>query len=92
MQTNVVVPAPGTGAEIEAVIGEARRRQRRRYAATAAFLFARTGWSARASWLLYQGPGTHRWGCQVSTGQVRSPGTPCCQYTAMATVKSPPSS
>ncbi len=34
MQTNVVVPAPGTGAEIEAVIGEARRRQRRRYAAT----------------------------------------------------------
>ena len=57
---------------------------------SAAFLFARTGWSARGSWLLYQGPGKHLWAYQVTTGKVRSSGTPCCQYTVMATVKSPP--
>jgi len=57
---------------------------------SAAFLYARTGWSARGSWLLYQGPGKHLWAYQVTTGKVRSSGTPCCQYTVMATVKSPP--
>ena len=57
---------------------------------SAAFLFARTGWSARGSWLLYQGPGKHLWAYQVTTGKVRSSSTPCCQYTVMATVKSPP--
>jgi hypothetical protein len=57
---------------------------------SAAFLYARTGWSARGSWLLYQGPGKHLWAYQVTTGKVRSSSTPCCQYTVMATVKSPP--
>jgi hypothetical protein len=57
---------------------------------SAAFLFARTGWSARGSWLLYQGPGIHLWAYQVTTGRVRSSRTSCCQYTVMATVRSPP--
>ncbi len=56
---------------------------------SAAFLYARTGWSARGSWLLYQGPGKHLWAYQVTTGRLRSSGTPCCQYTVMATVRSP---
>jgi hypothetical protein len=66
---------------------------RRRVAAvpsSAAFLYARTGWSARGSWLLYQGPGVHLWAYQVTTGRVRSSRTSCCQYTVMATVRSPP--
>ncbi len=56
---------------------------------SAAFLHARTGWSARGSWLLYQGPGTHLWAYQVTTGRVRSSSAPCCQYTVMATARSP---
>jgi hypothetical protein len=55
---------------------------------SAAFLFARTAWSAADGWLLYQGPGTHLWAYQVATGQVRSSSAPCCQYTVMAAVKS----
>jgi hypothetical protein len=56
---------------------------------SAAFLFARTGWSARGSWLLYQGPDTRMWAYRSRTGTVRSSKTPCCQYTVMATFKSP---
>ena len=56
---------------------------------SAAFLFARTGWSAEGSWLLYQGPGTRMWAYQASTGTVRSSTTPCCQYTVMTTFRSP---
>jgi hypothetical protein len=66
------------------------RRQVAAVPSSAAFLFARTGWSARGSWLLYQGPGRHLWAYQVTTGRVRSSGTPCCQYTVMGTVRSPP--
>jgi hypothetical protein len=54
-----------------------------------AFLFARTGWSASGSWLLYQGPGTHLWAYQVTTGRTGSTRTPCCQYTVMDTFNSP---
>jgi hypothetical protein len=56
---------------------------------SAAFLFARTGWTAKGSWLLYQGPGTRMWAFQPRTATVRSSKTPCCQYTVMATFKSP---
>jgi hypothetical protein len=56
---------------------------------SAAFLYARTGWSARGSWLVYQGPGTHLWAYQVTTGKIRSSDTPCCRYTVMATVRTP---
>jgi hypothetical protein len=57
---------------------------------SAAPLFARTAWSAKDSWLLYQGPGGHLWAYQVTTGKVRASSTPCCQYTAMAAVPNRP--
>jgi hypothetical protein len=68
-----------------------RRRPPTVVPSSAAFLFARTGWSARGSWLLYQGPGTRMWAYQPRTGTARSSKTPCCQYTVMATFRSPPS-
>ena len=43
-----------------------------------------------SSWLFYQGPGEQMWAYQVTTGQVRSSSTTCCQYAVMATMKSPP--
>ena len=57
---------------------------------SAALVDASAVWSAQGSWLLYQGPGQRMWAYQVSTGRVRSSSTPCCQYTVMATVRSPP--
>ncbi len=51
--------------------------------ASSAYLFARTAWSATGSWLLYQGGGGHLWAYQVTSGKVRTSGTPCCQYTIM---------
>jgi hypothetical protein len=53
-------------------------------------LFARTAWSAKGSWLLYQGPGGHLWAYQVTTGKVRTSSTPCCRYTAMVAVPNRP--
>ena len=50
---------------------------------SSAYLFARTAWSAKGSWLLYQGRGGHLWAYQVTNGKVRASGTPCCQYTVM---------
>jgi hypothetical protein len=55
---------------------------------SAAYLFARTAWSADDAWLLHQGPGGHLWAYQVTSGQTRASSTPCCQYTVMATVPS----
>ena len=55
---------------------------------SAAYLFARTAWSADDTWLLYQGPGGHLWAYQVTSGQTRASSTPCCQYTVMAAVPS----
>jgi hypothetical protein len=52
--------------------------------ASVAVLYPRTAWSADGSWLFYQGPGGHLWAYQVSSGQVRASGTPCCGYTVMA--------
>jgi hypothetical protein len=55
---------------------------------SAAYLFARTAWSADDTWLLYQGPGGHLWAYQVTSGQPRASSTPCCRYTVMATAPS----
>ena len=57
---------------------------------SAAFLLSVTTWSARGSWLFYQGPGQHMWAYQETTGHVRSSRTTCCQYAVMATISSPP--
>jgi hypothetical protein len=61
-------------------------RQARPVPSSAAYLFARTAWSADGTWLLYQGPGGHLWAYQVTGGQTRASSTPCCQYTVMAAV------
>jgi hypothetical protein len=53
-----------------------------------AYIFARTAWSVKGSWLLYQGPGGHLWAYQVISGTTRASKTPCCQYTVMAAVPS----
>jgi hypothetical protein len=55
---------------------------------SAAYLFARTAWSANDTWLLHQGPGGHLRAYQVTSGQTRASSTPCCQYTVMAAVPS----
>jgi hypothetical protein len=55
---------------------------------SAAYLFARTAWSADDAWLLYQGPGGHLWAYQVTSGQTRASSTPCCRYTVMAAAPS----
>jgi len=55
---------------------------------SAAYLFARTAWSANDTWLFYQGPGGHLWAYQVTSGQTRASSTPCCQYTVMAAAPS----
>ncbi|HSZ30906.1 MAG TPA: hypothetical protein VK784_14265, partial [Pseudonocardiaceae bacterium] len=57
---------------------------------SAALMTAMTTWSADGSWLFYQGPGGHLWAYQYATGQARPSAIPCCQYTAMATIPSPP--
>ncbi len=57
---------------------------------SSAFLLAVTAWSARGSWLFYQGPGQHMRAYQVTTGQVRSSKTTCCQYAVMAAIKNRP--
>jgi hypothetical protein len=55
---------------------------------SAAYLFARTAWSAPGSWLLYQGPGEHLWAYQVTSGKIRASATSCCQYTVMVAAPS----
>jgi hypothetical protein len=55
-----------------------------------AYLFARTAWSTKGSWLLYQGPGGHLWAYQVTSGKTRASSLPCCQYTVMVAAPSHP--
>lgn len=62
--------------------------QPRAVPSSAAYLFARTAWSANGSWLLYQGPGGHLWADQVTSGAIRASSTPCCQYTVMVAAPS----
>jgi len=50
---------------------------------SAAYLFARTAWSAEDQWLLYQGPGERLWAYQVTTGRTGASSATCCQYTVM---------
>jgi hypothetical protein len=54
--------------------------------ASAAFLYARTAWTLRGGWLLYQGPGEHLRAFQPATGATRKSTIPCCKYTVMAAV------
>jgi hypothetical protein len=54
----------------------------------AALLYARTAWSAKGSWLLYQGPGGRLRAYQVTSGKTRTSSMPCCQYTVMVTAPS----
>jgi hypothetical protein len=63
--------------------------QPRAVPSSAAYLFARTAWSANGSWLLYQGPGGHLWADQVTSGAIRASSAPCCQYTVMVAAPSP---
>jgi hypothetical protein len=55
---------------------------------SAAYLFARTAWSAKDTWLLYQGPGGHLWAYQVISGRTGASSTTCCRYTVMVAVPS----
>ena len=55
---------------------------------SAAYLFARTAWSADDAWLLYQGPGGHLWAYQATSGDTRASSTSCCQYTVMVAAPS----
>ena len=55
---------------------------------SAALLYARTAWSAKGSWLLYQGPGGRLRAYQVTSGKTRTSSTACCQYTVMVTAPS----
>jgi hypothetical protein len=55
---------------------------------SAAYLFARTAWSATDTWLFYQGPGGHLRSYQVASGETRASSTPCCQYTVMVAAPS----
>jgi len=54
---------------------------------SAAFLLSVIAWSPDSSWLFYQGSAEHLWAYQVTTGQVRSSTTTCCQFAVMATFR-----
>jgi len=90
MAADAVIP-PGGHGRVRAFVLRLADGYRRPTAvpSSTAFLWAVMAWSARGSWLLYQGPGTHMWAYQVTTGRARSSRTPCCQYTVMATITSP---
>jgi hypothetical protein len=53
---------------------------------SAAFLFARTAWSVRGGWLLYQGAGVHLWAYQPGTGITSKSTTSCCRYLVLVSV------
>ena len=86
-----VIPPEGQGITLEFVLHlSGRDRRATLVPSSAAFLLSATAWSVGSSWLFYQGPGARMWAYQVSTGEVRSSTTPCCQYTTMATLSSAP--
>jgi len=91
MAADAVIPPVGRG-RVRAFVLRLTGGHRRptTVPSSTAFLWAGTAWSARGSWLFYQGPGQRMRAYQVTTGRVRSSSTPCCQYAVMATVKSPP--
>jgi hypothetical protein len=57
---------------------------------SAAPLFAKTAWSAKGSWLLYQGTRGRLWAYQVTSGKAHASNTPCCQYTVMVAAPNHP--
>jgi hypothetical protein len=89
MAAKAVTPPDGRGIALEFVVhlsgGDTRAIP---VPSSAAFLLSATTWSVGSSWLFYQGPGERMWAYQVSTGDVRSSRTPCCQYMTMATLSS----
>ncbi len=54
---------------------------------SAALLYARTAWSAKGLWLLYDGPGGHLSAYQPASGKTRTSSTQCCQYTVMVATR-----
>ena len=52
-----------------------------------AILSASTAWTAKGSWLLYQGPGGHLWAYQATSGAVRASST---RHYGMVAVPSHP--
>ena len=48
------------------------RSQARAVPSSVALLYASTAWTAKGSWLLYQGPGGHLWAYQVTSATVRA--------------------
>jgi hypothetical protein len=65
------------------------RSQARAVPSSVALLLPGTAWTAKGSWLLYQGPGGRLRAYQVNTGMVRASSTPCCQYSMVAMPRSP---
>jgi hypothetical protein len=91
MAAEAVVPPDSQGIGRQYIIRLTGRQTRPTVVpSSAAFLLAVTAWSPDSSWLFYQGPDQHMWAYQVSTGQVRSSRTTCCQYAVMATTPSLP--
>ena len=87
MAAKAVIRPDGQGIAREFVLQlSGRDRRATPVPSSAAFLLSATAWSVGSSWLFYQGPGERMWADQVSTGQVRSSRTPCCQYATMATL------
>jgi hypothetical protein len=89
MAAKAVVPPDGRGITREFVLqlsGPDRRATP--VPSSDAFLLSSTAWSVGSSWLFYQGPGERMWAYRVSTGEIRSSRTPCCQYATMATLSS----
>ena len=91
LAAEAVVPPDSRGvARVFVLHLTGRHRRATAVPSSAAFLLSVTAWSPDGSWLFYQGPGQRMRAYQVTTARVRSSSTPCCQYTVMATVNSPP--
>lgn len=65
------------------------RSQAKAVPSSAAVLPASTAWTAKGSWLLYQGPGEHLSAYQATSGTVRASTTPCCHYKIVAVPSHP---
>jgi len=84
-----VIPPDGRGIIREFVLHlSGRNRQATAVPSSDAFLLSATAWSVGSSWLFYQGPDERMWAYQVSTSEIRSSRTRCCQYATMATFPS----
>jgi hypothetical protein len=89
MAAKAVIPPDGRGIIREFVLHlSGRNRQATAVPSSDAFLLSATAWSVGSSWLFYQGPDERMWAYQVSTGEIRSARTRCCQYATMATFPS----